>query len=196
MTIKIYHQHHIIFLTDNADFEAPTVFKNPTVEQIKQVFFNEWNDEIVCFFSEDFDKLLSLVYSCFKIIEAAGGLVSNPSNDILLMYRRGSWDLPKGKIDDGETKEIAAVREVEEETGIRNIHLHQFITTTYHTYYYKNNWALKPTHWYKMSIDENQELIPQTEEDIEKLEWVHPNSLSVYFENMYPSIKEVLRSEW
>ena len=195
MTIKIHHQNQIIYLSDQTEIIEKNIIVNPSKEQIQTIFFHQNSDETYYLINENFEALKTSVYHCFKIIEAAGGLVSNANNEILLMYRRGSWDLPKGKIDDGETSEIAAVREVEEETGIRNVQLHQFITTTYHTYFYKNNWALKPTHWFKMSIDTEQPLIPQTEEDIEVLQWVRKDDLAVYLKNMYPSIKDVVSAE-
>ena len=195
MTIKIYHQNQIIYLSNHTEISGDHILVNPSKDLIQTVFFNPQSDTTYYLVNKNFEALKTAVYQCFKIIEAAGGLVSNLNNEILLMFRRGSWDLPKGKIDDGETAEIAAVREVEEETGIKNVQLLQFITTTYHTYFYKNNWALKPTHWFKMSIDTEQPLIPQTEEDIEMLEWVKKDDLAVYLKNMYPSIKDVVSAE-
>jgi 8-oxo-dGTP pyrophosphatase MutT (NUDIX family) len=113
--------------------------------------------------------------SFYNIIEAAGGLVTNEDlfkGKVLTMFRRGSWDLPKGKIDQGETPEIAAVREVEEETGVKNIQLGKKLGDTYHTYAQKGKRILKKTYWYAMTTPHN-ELTPQIEEDIERLEWVH-----------------------
>ncbi len=89
-----------------------------------------------------------------------------------MIFRRGFWDLPKGKIDEGESIAEAAIREVEEEAGISRITLGPFFYTTYHTYREKDQKrVLKVTDWYLMSAPE-QALIPEAEEDIEKAEWV------------------------
>ncbi len=126
-----------------------------------------------------------------KII-AAGGIVSNEDGAILLMYRRGKWDLPKGKLDDGETLEQCAVREIEEETGLRNISLGNLIGTTIH-YYTENGKNLKKeAHWYNMSVKGNQPLIPQTEEGITELKWVATDGLKEYLDNTYPNIVDIV----
>lgn len=131
--------------------------------------------------------------SFYKIIEAAGGLVANEDafkDNLLVMFRRGSWDLPKGKIDEGETPEIAAVREVEEETGVKNVKLGKKLGDTYHTYEQKGKRILKKTYWYAMTTPHN-ELTPQTEEDIERLEWVNLNTFLATQPIIYNNILEV-----
>lgn len=131
--------------------------------------------------------------SFYKIIEAAGGLVTNEANfnsNILVMFRRGSWDLPKGKIDEGETPEIAAVREVMEETGVQNICLGKKLGDTYHTYEQKGKRILKKTYWYAMTTAHNA-LTPQTEEDIERLEWVNLPTFLATKPIIYNNILEV-----
>lgn len=125
----------------------------------------------VTLYSEDLNKLWEDFRGHFKILEAAGGLVFN-DDELLWIFRRGSWDLPKGKIDEGETIEEAALREVKEETGLENLRPERFFNTTYHTYRGKSNERiLKPTHWYIMHTDQ-RELKPEHEEDIEFAEWM------------------------
>ena len=80
------------------------------------------------------EKLFQDFTAHYKILEAAGGMVLNANRELLVIYRRGSWDLPKGKIDPGETKEEAAVREIQEETGLQEVELGNLICSTYHTY--------------------------------------------------------------
>jgi mutator protein MutT len=126
------------------------------------------------------------------IIQAAGGLVFNEKNELLMIYRRGFWDLPKGKVDEGETLEQCAVREVQEETGLQNIMLGDFLTTTYHTYAQKGQTILKPSHWYKMQNWGNETLIPQTEEDITAIKFVSKEIAYTLLEEMYPTIKIVV----
>jgi 8-oxo-dGTP pyrophosphatase MutT (NUDIX family) len=144
-------------------------------------------------FSEDLDQLWSDFCSNYKIIEAAGGCVFNAAQELLVIYRRGSWDLPKGKIDEGESPEQAAVREIGEETGITAIVLEDLITETYHTYRDpKERRILKRSFWYRMQTTQ-LELVPQTEEDIERAEWVNPQDFMQRPQlKIYSSIKEVI----
>jgi 8-oxo-dGTP pyrophosphatase MutT (NUDIX family) len=130
------------------------------------------------------------------IIIAAGGLVQNKNGEILLIFRRGFWDLPKGKLDDSELIPECAVREVQEETGIQTLELGPFICTTSHTYFDKwlNKDVEKNTHWYAMLSLVNETLVPQTEEDIEKIEWVPVNELPQYLLQTYPTIRTVFEA--
>jgi 8-oxo-dGTP pyrophosphatase MutT (NUDIX family) len=129
-----------------------------------------------------------------KSIIAAGGIVVNPNNEILWIFRRGFWDLPKGKLDPGETIETCAVREVMEETGIKSLQLQGLIVTTKHQYHdpYLNEPVEKTTYWYKMSTDILQKGLPQTEEDISEIAWVKKEALSPYLDNTYDTIKDVI----
>lgn len=126
------------------------------------------------------------------IIEAAGGMVYNEKGELLMMFRRGQWDLPKGKIDDGESMEQCAIREVEEETGLSKLKLVMALQTTYHTYSLHGNTVLKPSHWFKMESKANETLVPQTEEDISDLRWVDKIEAVKLIENAYPSIREMV----
>ena len=126
------------------------------------------------------------------IIEAAGGMVFNPKGELLMMLRRGQWDMPKGKLDEGETIEACAVREVEEETGISNLRLNGKLQTTYHTYSFQGRTVLKPSHWFKMVCTGTEDLVPQTEEDITELRWVDKVEAAVLANKAYPSIKEMV----
>lgn len=130
--------------------------------------------EAIALYSDDTVGLWAEFSSCFTLLEAAGGYVTNPEGKLLVFYRRGSWDLPKGKIDPGETPEQAAVREVQEETGLVNVALGDFLDHTWHTYRDRHDVRiLKKTWWYRMATSDTQ-LTPQTEEDIERIEWVEP----------------------
>lgn len=126
------------------------------------------------------------------IIEAAGGMVFNTDGKLLMMKRRGKWDMPKGKLDEGEGIEDCAIREVMEETGLSPLRLIKKLQTTYHTYPYQGKTALKPSHWYLMEYAGNQTPIPQTEEDITEICWVNKELAGSLIKNAYPSIKEMV----
>jgi 8-oxo-dGTP pyrophosphatase MutT (NUDIX family) len=127
-------------------------------------------------------------------IIAAGGIVVNPNKEILWIFRRGFWDLPKGKLDPNETIEACALREVMEETGISNLILGDLIITTKHRYHdiYFNSEVEKTTYWYQMYTDKLQAGIPQTEEDIEAVAWVKQADLVPYLAKTYENINQVM----
>ncbi|BAV06528.1 ADP-ribose pyrophosphatase YjhB, NUDIX family [Filimonas lacunae] len=127
-----------------------------------------------------------------KKIIAAGGLVLNENAELLMIYRRGTWDLPKGKLDEGETIAACAVREVQEETGLKQVILGEGLGITIHTYTAYGEEILKETHWYKMEAPGSQVLVPQTEEDIEKIEWVNKTDLNSRLQNTYPNIADIV----
>jgi len=129
----------------------------------------------------------------FIEVEAAGGLVQNERGEYLMIHRRGFWDLPKGKLDAGETLKECAVREVEEECGLKNISRDKKICVTHHIYNTKKGLCIKPSHWYKMSVKGCPDLIPQHEEDIEKAEWVKSKDVTDLLVSAYPSIKVVFK---
>jgi len=129
-----------------------------------------------------------------KTILAAGGLVYNETDELLMIFRRGKWDLPKGKLDEGETIEDCAVREVMEETGLTTVIRGDLIGITYHQYFDKwvKEEVIKETHWYRMQAPGLQQLIPQTEEDIEIIKWVNGKELEDCLKNSYDNIVEIL----
>jgi len=144
--------------------------------------------------SDDVQALWSDFRSHYKWVEAAGGVVTNADNDRqLFIFRRGYWDLPKGKIDDGEDRPTAALREVQEETGLQQISLGEALPTTYHTYRGKKNRILKPTYWYRMHTTQ-QVLVPETEEDIEKAEWRTVAAVLASGEPLYASLRALLQT--
>ena len=130
-----------------------------------------------------------------KKIIAAGGLVSNENDELLLIFRRGKWDLPKGKLDEGESIEACAIREVKEETGLNDVKLQKMIGITQHEYYdtYLSQDVVKETHWYAMTAMPGQMLNPQTEESITEIEWVRKEILDIYLNNTYPNIQDIVQ---
>lgn len=137
-------------------------------------------------------KMFAEFSSLFKIQEAAGGRVHKGRSQILLIYRRNRWDLPKGKIDKGETPRKAAVREVEEECGISQLRITRTLPVTYHVFTQKNQRILKITHWFEMQCADTRKLVPQTEEDIEEAVWASPRKQKEILPLFYRSLLPVL----
>ncbi|WP_235295867.1 NUDIX hydrolase [Portibacter marinus] len=141
---------------------------------------------------EDVEKLFNDFMSLFKIVKAAGGLVTNKKEQILFIYRRGFWDLPKGKLDNGEDYKMAAVREVKEECGLKNLTRGAKLTTTYHVF--KNlskQRILKKTKWYHMTSSDTK-LVAQKEEDIEIAKWRKLGEFLASGDVAYNNINDVL----
>ncbi|HEY5371473.1 MAG TPA: NUDIX hydrolase [Hanamia sp.] len=143
-------------------------------------------------YDKDLLKLKTAFFKHFTLKKAAGGLVTNSDGEILMILRRGKWDLPKGHLDKGETLEECALREVTEETGLKNLELGQFIQITLHTYSLFGKHILKETHWYLMNAKGDENLIPQTEEHITEIRWIKKTELKKYLSNTFPSIAEIL----
>lgn len=142
--------------------------------------------------SEDPAGLLLLFKANFTTISAGGGIVFNQNGELLIMKRLGKWDLPKGKIDPGETISEGAIREVEEECGIDQLSIEKFLTISYHTYKLQGHRFLKATHWYKMNTTFMGKLTPQAEESITEVKWVNLNEMDLQELDTYESIREIL----
>jgi 8-oxo-dGTP pyrophosphatase MutT (NUDIX family) len=145
--------------------------------------------------SDDYEKLKKDFKSHFVEIEAGGGLVKNENNEYLFIYRRGSWDLPKGKIETNETKRQATLREIEEETGISNMTILHKLGTTRHTY--RSNVGkriIKKSHWYLIETTK-QKPKPQAAEDIEKAVWMKLDDFFGKKRTVYPNILEVIQTQ-
>lgn len=140
------------------------------------------------------DVLLQAFEAQMEKIVAAGGLVYTPQKTVLLIFRRGKWDLPKGKLDEGESLETCAVREVKEETGLDKATIEKSLTITWHTYQQDGKLVLKESHWYLMQTPAEVELTPQHDEDIESCIWAPLEDLQQYMQNTHPSILDVIEA--
>lgn len=139
-----------------------------------------------------FDVLWKLFFGKYKTVQAAGGVVINNKNQVLFIFRNGFWDLPKGKVEDEEAIEVAAIREVEEECGIRKPTLINKLLVTYHTYDTYGENCIKPTHWYLMKYDGDEDLLPQEEEGITNVQWVNREDIASKMSNTFGSIIDVI----
>ena len=145
-------------------------------------------------FGYDAEKMFTDFCELFTCINAAGGIVENADGKILFIKRMGLWDFPKGKIESGETNEYAAIREVEEETGVANLKILSELNPTYHIYHHHDKMVLKKTFWFKMTTNFKGNLIPQTKEDIELAEWKSKNEAETLLQNSYRSLRDGFRT--
>ena len=138
-------------------------------------------------------KLWYYFLSMFKLVEAAGGLVRNlETNHYLFIFRNKKWDLPKGRINKNEEVKNAAIREVEEETGVENLSITKPLNTTYHIFKKNRKYRLKKTFWYLMETDYTGELTPETKEGIEKANWIDKKLITSLKSKMYQNINLVI----
>ncbi|HKJ41038.1 MAG TPA: NUDIX domain-containing protein [Sunxiuqinia sp.] len=149
--------------------------------------------------SNEGDDALNLLRQKMTQIPAAGGIVWNERQQLLVIKRFGKWDLPKGKIETAETTEQAAIREVEEECGISGLKILNELPATFHIYrspYIKqeNNWVLKKTHWFEMGYSGNDLLKPQIEEQIEEVRWFNRDELDNVYQNTYGNMRQLLQN--
>jgi hypothetical protein len=165
------------------------LLKDVVIEEVIHKLRNKKNKGINLY-TTDLEIDWPLFLSKIKVVPAAGGLVLNPKKEVLFIYRNNVWDLPKGRIEKGETIKTAAIREVEEECGIFNLTLIKPLVTTYHIYYQNGN-KLKETHWFLMSSNYTKKLTPQLEEGITKVIFKNELDVKEALKNSYGNIKLV-----
>jgi 8-oxo-dGTP pyrophosphatase MutT (NUDIX family) len=147
----------------------------------------------VILIDEDKARLEKELLWSFYPMHSAGGVVLNEKEELLMIYRRGKWDLPKGKLDEGESLEECALREVTEETGLTGLQLGDKICNSMHIYQMQQQYILKYTAWYRMRGDSNAALQPQQEEMIEEVRWVPREMVSKLTEQSFGTIEDVLK---
>ncbi|SHJ26649.1 NUDIX domain-containing protein [Arenibacter nanhaiticus] len=135
------------------------------------------------------EEILKKFSKKIPIVVAAGGVVTNKEGKVLFIYRNNKWDLPKGKLDKGESIEECAIREVEEETGVKGLKIENFLRTTYHLFKRNGVYKLKEVHWFAMNTTYKGELTGQLEEGIEKVKWKGPKKIKKALENSYANIR-------
>ena len=145
--------------------------------------------------SENIERIFDEFRASLPFIEAAGGLVVDDAAKVLMIFRNGRWDLPKGKLEPGERIEDCAVREVSEECGLRieELQRKEPITHTFHCYRIREQWVLKRTAWYHMRYVGGQRPQPQTVEGITRAEWIEPERVPELLSGTYYTIGDVFR---
>jgi 8-oxo-dGTP pyrophosphatase MutT (NUDIX family) len=204
MYVKIYFNDKPLFLCDEID---KTI--EPLIHHDDAVFIDELDAHTVktmihemqqpgvhagIFYHSRLEDLKKAVQKKFTLVAAAGGLVKNDNDKALMIFRRGKWDLPKGKLDKNESIERCAVREVEEETGLRNVELKSPLLVTYHTYHEGTKYILKESHWFTMNVSGEQKLTPQKEEDIFDIKWIDQKDITSYVTKTFPLILDIMEA--
>ncbi|MFT4092778.1 MAG: NUDIX domain-containing protein [Niabella sp.] len=202
MQITVYIHNKPVYLCDRLDGTLEQLHHRPDTlfideldnHTVKAMLHEMTLPEISCgiFLHKDLETLKKQFFKKFEVHIAGGGLVVNKTGAILMIFRRGFWDLPKGHLDKGETIEACAIREVQEETGLNSVRITAPLSVTYHTYEHGTHHILKEAHWYIMTLEQEEVPVPQTEEDIELIEWVPPGKTDRYLKNAYPSIRDVV----
>ncbi len=196
---KVFFNERIVFLTPDflKSFEENQglFYKYRDKDELKELLLvflalKKISQLFVC--HHDLEFLMNEFRSCFRYVEAAGGLVRNENNEVLFINRFDKWDLPKGKGDGNETAEETALREVEEECGIRELTIESELTPTYHTYFEKAIPHLKKTRWFRMLYSGSEKPKPQTEEFITNIIWGKEKDMKIIIKNTYPSTIDLM----
>jgi 8-oxo-dGTP pyrophosphatase MutT (NUDIX family) len=193
---KVFINDKPIILTD-----SPQIDLSFEVYDYENVVFEEVLHKLkknkikgVLLYCPNLQKSWSDFQNHFKIIRAAGGLVLNASNEFLFIFRGNRWDLPKGRIEKNESIELTAVREVEEECGIRGLTLKNHLTTTYHIFTQNHKDKLKVTDWFLMHSDFQETLTPQIEEGITIAQFKDEVASQKALQNTYANIHLVFKA--
>ena len=202
MRYKIYFGDHPLYLTNELDKDMQAIMHHDDgvyMDELSSAGIKSMIHEMKLpqrhagvYFHENIEALRKAFWKNFNVIVAAGGIVKNEKEEILMIFRRGKWDMPKGKLDKGESIETCAVREVEEETGILDTKLFSPLTTTYHVYDEFGKHILKESHWFSMFSPGKQKLIPQLSEQITAIEWTDKKRRKQLLEECYPLIRDLL----
>jgi len=188
---KVFVNDCLIILTENMNISTKlrkVNFEDVFFEEFIQNIFNPKNEGI-CLICNDLNLNWKQFKLHFKIQRAAGGKVFNHLNEVLFIYRFDKWDLPKGKLEKGETIEQCAIREVEEECGITNLIIENKLETTYHIFERKDKLILKISHWFLMKTNYSGALKPQIEEGISEVVFKNEAETIEALKNSYENIK-------
>jgi 8-oxo-dGTP pyrophosphatase MutT (NUDIX family) len=199
MPLKVYFDHFHLLITDHIEDLKNDAYKLIISDEDKAFEFSlnpkelfngfQGNIALITPFAEE---ALESIFDYAEGVVAAGGIVANERGEVLCIFRRGFWDLPKGKVDMGETIVHAAQREVTEETGIETELEDAEPIKTYHCYVLKGTESIKETHWYKMKLNGSEKTVPQTEEDITAISWMSKDEYVSKRSLFYPLIAAIL----
>ncbi len=197
---KVFFNERKVFLTDNFEKHFNTKYglfykyqNQEELEDLLDFYRNLRKIDTLYIIHDDIEELRNYFRACYLNINAAGGLVKDSHERILIIKRRNRWDLPKGKVDRNEDFQQTAIREVNEECGIGDIKIIQPLLSTYHTYTLDGKPVLKKTLWFEMLYTGIGRPEPQLKENITEVRWFGKPDLGEVVKNTYPSILDVFR---
>ena len=189
--LQIFYKEKPIIISDkksdlkNSLIINPELFEN--LDLLKLLTKKRVNS--IGIFSNEYEFILNMFKKKYPEIIAAGGKVINNKSEILFIYRNKKWDLPKGKAEKNEIISKTALREVEEETGIKNLSIIKPLDKTYHIFKRDGKNYLKSTYWFEMKSDFNGKFKPQKKEGITRVEWIGIENLSSILPKSYANIR-------
>jgi len=196
---KIFFQDRFVILSEGipplgaGHGRAIEAYHNQAqLKELLENFSSKEQFQVLFIYHPDMTELSHAFSSCFKSINAGGGVVLNEKGEFLAIKRNGIWDLPKGKMKKGEDFETTALREVEEETGLSGLKTVGLLLSTFHTYPLKDQMILKETQWFEMRWNGSGKPVLQSEEGITDFRWVKPGECDFIKQNSYASILDVL----
>lgn len=202
MNSRIYFNDFFIELIENknkhlktlqTDLEQERTKKSKELRTIINNFLNQKESKSILINKFCLADVIDIFKNHYYYIEAAGGFIEN-NQKFLFIHRHGRWDLPKGKLEKNETIENAAIRECEEECGVKNLKITKQLNSTFHIYPFKNSFALKQSFWFYMHTDYGEKLIPQLEEDISEVKWFGIDEIKqMVLSDTYFTISDVVK---
>lgn len=190
----VYHQ--LDELPAHLPWKDDILFHEPSHDLIIRLLYKLRTQKLkdldsITLVTKDKSALKKFVKSRFSIIKAAGGVVAK-KDKILLIFRLGKWDFPKGKFEKGESPKQCAVREVEEECAVK-VKAGKQICNTWHTYTQDRKSILKKTYWFEMDCVNDSQMTPQQEEGIEDIRWFYEGDAKNALINSYPSMRYLFK---
>ena len=189
--LQIFYKEKPIIISDKkSDLKNSLIIDPELVENLDLLkLLTKKKINSIGVFSNEFELIINIFKKKFPEIIAAGGKVINNKSEILFIYRNKKWDLPKGKAEKNEIISETAIREVEEETGIKNLSIIKPLEKTYHIFKRDGKYYLKTTYWFEMKSDFNGKFKPQKKEGITRVEWIGIENLSSVLPKSYANIR-------
>ena len=189
--LQIFYKEKPIIISDKkSDLKNSLIIDPELVENLDLLkLLTKKKINSIGVFSNEFELIINIFKKKFPEIIAAGGKVINNKSEILFIYRNKKWDLPKGKAEKNEIISETALREVEEETGIKNLSIIKPLEKTYHIFKRDGKYYLKTTYWFEMKSDFNGKFKPQNKEGITRVEWIGSENLSFILPKSYANIR-------
>ena len=194
MSYKVHFEKKMVILSDKPEEAGDLPFYHFSYANVPKLLFRLENDEFpgLFFYHYDLNRAWQHFLKFFDVIHSAGGVIYNDEGRVLFIYRRGFWDLPKGKTEPGETLEQTAIREISEETGLKQVDIVRPLPDTYHVFWEGGRRKIKITHWFLMHTPETGRLEPTGTEGIERLDWLLPGDPRLR-ERTFNNVKDLLR---